>query len=182
MTGAPARARSGARVRGFTLIEILVVLVIIVVMSAAALYRITIAGVDRGLELEGDRLGDVINAATQQSGLEGRDLGLRLLPDRYDVLAYSALRNEWQPVTDDRLFESHSIPDGVHMTLELEGKPTVLKPPADGEPIQPQVIVSAAGDTSTYRLILSRDGSDLTFTIEGLADGTLKTLRPGQTP
>jgi hypothetical protein len=159
-----------------------VVLVIIAVMTSAALYRITVTGVDRGLDLEGDRICDVIAAATQQSGLEGRDLGLRFLPDQYDVLAYSAFANEWRPLSVDRNYERHSLPAGVHLSLELEGKAVVLKLPAEKDPLLPQVILSAAGDTSSYRIVLSREGSENTFIIEGLADGTLKVTRPGSTP
>lgn len=182
MIEAPTRNRRGVHARGFTLIEILVVLVIVAVMTGAALYRITVTGVDRGLELEGDRLCDVIQAATQQSGLEGRDLGIRFMPDRYEVLAYSAFRNEWAPITDDRLYARHDLPDGAHLALELEGKVTVLKMPLADEPAVPQVIVSAAGDTSTYKVTLTRDGTDHQFVVEGLADGTLKVVRPGATP
>jgi general secretion pathway protein H len=181
VTRAPSRDRRG-RARGFTLIEILVVLVIVAVMTSAALYRITVTGVDRGLEIEGDRLCDVIQAATQQSGLDGRDLGIRFLPDRYEVLAYSAFRNAWAPITDDRLFERHEVPEGTHLALELEGKVTVLKMPVEGEPVVPQVIISAAGDASTYQVTFSRDGTDHTYTVTGQADGTLKVVRPGATP
>jgi general secretion pathway protein H len=178
----PATGPSGPRGRGFTLIEILVVLVIIAVMTSIAVYRITLTGVDRGLELEGDRLSDVIAAATQQSGLEGRDLGLLFVPDHYAVFGYSALRAEWQPITDDRLYDRHALPEGIHLALELEGKPSVLKEPEADQPVQPQLIVSAAGDISSYHLVLSREGSDYTYTIEGQPDGSLKVTRPGQTP
>ena len=44
------------------------------------------------------------------------------------------------------------------------------------------VILSAAGDTSSYRVVLSREGSENTFTVEGMTDGTLKVLRPGSKP
>ena len=182
MTGRSRFIAGSRATEGFTLIEILVVLVIIAVMTSAALYRITVTGVDRGLDIEGDRLCDVIAAATQQSGLEGRDLGLRFLPDQYEVVAYSAFTNEWRPLADDRSYERHSLPAGVHLSLEVEGKVTVLKPPADKDPVLPQMIVSAAGDTSSYRVVLSREGSENTFTVEGMTDGTLKVTRPGSQP
>jgi general secretion pathway protein H len=175
-------ALRGATARGFTLIEILVVLVIIAVMTGAALYRITVTGIDRGLDLEGDRLCDVLQAATQQSGLEGRDLGLRFLPDHYEVLAYSGFTNTWGPVPEDRTYASHGLPDGVHLALELEGKRVLLKVPEDQDPVVPQVIVSAAGDTSTYRVSFTREGTDHEFRVEGVSDGTLKVTRPGSSP
>ena len=182
MTRASRTRQGGLRARGFTLIEILVVLVIIAVMTGAALYRITVTGVDRGLDLEGDRLSDVIAAATQQSGLEGRDLGIHFLPDRYEVLAYSAFTNEWQTLPDDRTYERHELPEGVHLAIEIEGKAAVLKMPVDKEPLVPQVILSAAGDATSYRVTFSREGTDHEFVVEGLADGTLSVRRPGAAP
>jgi general secretion pathway protein H len=180
------RARSpaarGKSARGFTLIEILVVLVIIAVMTGAALYRITVTGVDRGLDIEGDRLCDVVQAANQQSGLEGRDLGIRFIPDGYEVLAFSGFSNKWAAVTDDRTYERHSLPAGVHLAVELEGKAAVLKMPTEEEPASPQVIISAAGDASSYRVTFTREGTDHEFVIEGQTDGTLKVRRPGATP
>lgn len=182
MTRASRPRRGDLRVRGFTLIEILVVLVIIAVMTGAALYRITVTGVDRGLDLEGDRLSDVIAAATQQSGLEGRDLGIHFLPDRYEVIGYSAMRNEWQTLAEDRTYDRHELPTGVHLAVEIEGKAAILKMPVDKEPLEPQIIISAAGDATSYRVTFSREGTDHEFVLEGRADGTLSVRRPGTPP
>jgi hypothetical protein len=70
----------------------------------------------------------------------------------------------------------------VHLALELEGKRVLLKVPEDQDPVVPQVIVSAAGDTSTYRVSFTREGTDHEFRVEGVSDGTLKVTRPGSSP
>ena len=120
-------------------------------------------------ELKGaeGRTGSVLMA--QGARLSAAALALVKLHSRMDGLLQS-------------LMNSHSLPPGVHVSLELEGKVAVLKLPAEKDPVLPQVILSAAGDASSYRLVLSREGSENTFTVEGLADGTLKVTRPGSTP
>jgi general secretion pathway protein H len=173
----PARAAAG-----FTLIEVLVVVVIIAVMTTVAMLSVGVLGKDRGLDDEGDRFTDVVAAATEQAGLEGRDYGIWFGPDRYQVMAYVARRQRWETVPDDRLYDAHELPAGMAPQLEIEGRPVMLVPERPDTPTVPQVLIYAGGDASGYRLQLTREGSEVRYTVEGRADGTLVVTRPGATP
>ena len=166
---------------GFTLIEILVVVVIMAVMTTIAMLSIGVLGKDRGLDEEGDRFTDVVAAATEQAGLEGRDYGIWFGPDRYAVMAYVARRQRWETVPEDRLYEVHELPAGLLPRLEIEGRQIMLIPQKPDAMQVPQVLIYAGGDSSSYRLQLTRDGSDLVFAVESHADGTLTVTRPGTT-
>ena len=174
------QARHVRREAGFTLIEILVV-VIVAVMTTVAVLSVGVLGKDRGLDDEGDRFTDVVAAATEQAGLEGRDYGIWFGPDRYEVMAYVQRRQRWEPVPDDRLYDVHELPTGLAPRLEIEGRPIMLVPQKPDTPLVPQVLIYAGGDSSTYRLQLTREGSEATFVVEGHADGTLSVTRPGAT-
>ena len=174
-------ARHVGRGAGFTLIEILVVVVIMAVMTTIAVLSIGVLGKDRGLDDEGDRFTDVVAAATEQAGLEGRDYGIWFGPDRYEVMAYVARRQRWETVPEDRLYEIHELPVGLMPKLEIEGRPVMLAPQKPDALQVPQVLIYAGGDSSSYRLQLVRDGSDLSFVVESHADGTLTVTRPGAT-
>ncbi|MCX7058922.1 MAG: prepilin-type N-terminal cleavage/methylation domain-containing protein [Proteobacteria bacterium] len=176
------RFRPARRSAGFTLVEILVVVVIMAVLTTVAMLSMGLLGEDRGLETEGDRYADVVAAASEQAGLEGRDYGLWIGPDRYEVLTYVARRQRWETLPEDRLYEAHELPAGVAPQLEIEGRLVLLGRDKPDTPRVPQILLYASGDSSAYRLELIRDGSNATLVVEGPADGTLSVTPPGKTP
>lgn len=167
---------------GFTLIEILVVLVIIAVLTSIAVLSVGVLGKDRGLENEGDRYTDVAAAATEQAQLEGRDFGIRFSATRYEVLTYVTRRQRWEPVEDDRLYAAYDLPAGVTVRLEIEGKPIQFAEDKPDAARVPQVLLYSSGDVSPYHLAFGREGSEETWSVAGEADGTLTVTRPGTTP
>jgi len=167
------------RFRGFTLLEILVVLVIIAVMTTVAVLSIGVLGGDRGLEDEGDRYTDVVAAASQQAELEGRDYGIWIGPGRYQVYAYSVTKQSWEMLPDDRMYEQHDLPSSITLDLEIEGRPVALGREKPTEPRVPQVLLFASGDSAPYRLGLAREDSDAKWSVEGQADGTLLVTHVG---
>lgn len=175
--GAPATPA-----RGFTLIEILVVVVIIAVLTTVAMLSVGTLGQDRGLDDEGDRYTDVAAAVTEQAQLEGRDFGVYFGPASYEVLVYAQSRQRWETVPDDRLYARRELPSGVLPGVEIEGKVLLLdREQLDAERV-PQVLFFSSGDVSPYRLTLSREGTDSKWLLEGRADGTLLVTRPGAAP
>lgn len=171
-----------SRRAGFTLLEILVVLVIIAVMTTIAVLSIGVLGQDRGLDTEGERYTDVATAALEQAQLEGRDFGIRFTAAHYQVLTYATRRQRWEAVEDDRLYATHELAAGVAPRLEIEGKPIQFPEDKPGQLPVPQVLLYASGDVSPYRLVLGRDGSEATWSVVGAVDGTLTVTRPGATP
>jgi general secretion pathway protein H len=172
------RARDG----GFTLLEVLVVVVIIAVLTTLAVLSVGVLGIDRELDAEGDRFTDVAAAGIEQAQLEGRDYGIWFGPGRYEVLSYAQRRQRWESVADDRLYESHALPAGLTVRLELEGRPAPIGNDKPGTPRVPQVLLFSSGDASPYRLTLGREGSQAQWIVDGQADGTLLVTRPGAQP
>jgi general secretion pathway protein H len=166
---------------GFTLIEILVVLVIMAVLTTIAVLSIGVLGKDRGLEAEGERYTDVVAAALEQAQLEGRDFGIYFSTTRYEVLTYVMRRQRWESVEDDRLYAVHELPAGVTARLEIEGKPIQFAEDKPGQLHQPQVLLYSSGDASPYALAFSREGGDTNWSVVADADGTLTVTRPGTT-
>jgi general secretion pathway protein H len=175
-------ARTAGRHGGFTLLEILVVVVIIAVLTTVAMLSIGVLGTDRELDAEGDRYSDVVAAAAEQSQLEGRDFGIWFGPARYQVLTYVQQTQQWDSIADDRLYASHELPAGVQVAVELEGRQLPLGVGQPGAPRVPQVLLYSSGDASPYRLTLTRDGSESRWLVDGQPDGTLIVTRPGAAP
>lgn len=161
------------RQRGMTLIEILVVMVIIALMAAIMTVAVTALGRDTEVQDEAERLTNVLSVSLEQAELEGRDYGLRLEPGSYEVMVFDGRRG-WVPVAGDRWLESHSLPPGLLIELEIEGRRVLLKKPESPEARLPQVLTFASGDVTPYRVTLSRSATDVSTTLVGAADGSIE--------
>lgn len=133
MTALHSRARSS----GFTLIEILIVLVIIGVISAAVLLSVNLTGRDRDLEKESDRLLALVNYAREQAEMQTRDYGIVVHDDGYQFVAYDTRRRLWREVYEDDALHQRMLPAGLDFKLVVDARPVVLQ--STGEVKQPDV-------------------------------------------
>jgi general secretion pathway protein H len=122
----PPRARS--RSAGFTLIEIMIVVVIIGVISAGVLLSVNLTGRDHDLEKESDRLLSLVNYAREQAELQTREYGVIFYQDGYQFLAYDVRRGIWREIYEDETLRLRKLADGLDFKLVVEARPVVLAP------------------------------------------------------
>jgi general secretion pathway protein H len=150
---------------GFTLIEILVVVVIIGVLSAGLLLSITLTGRDRDLEKESDRLLALMNYAREQSELQTREYGLIFQDDNYEFVTYDVHRAIWRSVFEDDALVLRKLPYGLDVKLKVETRPVVLKKPKDAKDKTPQVMIFSSGDLTQFEVTLEREGGIRSITV-----------------
>lgn len=136
--GPDLRASRSCRSAGFTLIEILVVVLIIGIISSAVLLSVNLTGRDRELEKESDRLLTLINYAREQAELQTREYGLLFNDDGYQFLAYDVRRGLWREVYEDEIFRQRKLPEGLDFKLTVDARPVVLVPSSDVKASRPK--------------------------------------------
>jgi general secretion pathway protein H len=151
----PGRAQPAAA--GFTLIEILVVVLIIGVISAGMLLSLTLTGRDRELEKESDRLLALFTYVREQAELQTREYGVLFQDDGYEFLTYDMHRASWRSVFEDDALSARKLPDGLGVKLTVEARPVVLTRPADAKDKTPQVMIFSNGDLTSFAATLERD-------------------------
>jgi general secretion pathway protein H len=160
-----ARGRADAGGAGFTLIEILVVVLIIGLISATMLLSFTLTGRDRELEKESDRLFALFSYAREQAELQTREYGVLFQDDGYEFLTYDVRRAIWRSVPEDEALVARRLPDGLGVKLSIEARPVVLTRPKDAKDKTPQVMIFSNGDLTSFAATLEREGGVRSVTV-----------------
>lgn len=162
---------------GFTLLEVLVVVVIAGVLVGAATLAIG-GGGDRELENAARRAQARIALACERAVLGGHDIGFALVDDglRFGYLAPQG----WQPFADGRGDELRERPLGNAIELELRRDGERIDTVSDAalETGPPQLACFASGELTPFELRLARADVEREWQLRGALDGrvTLEAL------
>lgn len=149
--------------RGFTLIEIMVVVVIMGVMIAGGVLALGLAdGGDRALTRTRERLTELMDYARERAELEGRDYGLMVSTNGARFVAYDARTRTWIDCGDDLLAKPFEVPADWQFSALVEGRPVLLTPmdasqeqsSRNKKPPLPVAVFYAGGELSEFELRL----------------------------
>lgn len=169
------RQRAGPS--GFTLLELLVVLVVVgVLLTAAALSMRGDPAMDL-LREEANRLLALARLARDEAVLRGEELGLRVEPGRYAFLIQQ--REQWVPLDDVAVFRPRPIPDLLTLRLEVDGVEVSTRGVEErGRAGRlPHVVLWSSGEVTPFTAVLTLTENPLAeYSLVGTAAGAL-TLR-----
>ncbi|MGB5257973.1 MAG: type II secretion system minor pseudopilin GspH [Woeseiaceae bacterium] len=165
---------------GFTLIEILVVVIIIATVSGIALMSIGLIGDDRELDTERQRIASLLKVAQDEATLQGREFGLEMMTTAYRFVEFDPFSSQWSEIIGDDLFRMRELPDGMEFELYVEDKRVVLEsdPQQFEDPDQqnmsltaekyaPHIFVFSSGELTAYEIRLRRPQNNQELSIRG---------------
>ena len=165
------------RSKGFTLVEILVVVVIMAIVISLVVLSVGITGRDTQLDDESRRIEGLVGLLHERALLEGRDFGLRIEPTAYEFVVYDTRRDRWLMLDQEREFRHRELPKGITFQLQLDSQTVVIKPIdrnlSSGDPPNPQVAIAASGEGTPFRLTLLRDATQAKASVDGDALGKI---------
>jgi len=174
---------------GFTLIEILVVVIIVATISGIALMSMGLIGDDRELDTERKRLATLIEVAQDEAMMQGREFGLELMTSTYRFVEFDPLSSQWNEILGDDLFRLRKLPDGMEFELYVEDKRVLLEnnpkefedPDEAGmslgnESYAPHVFVFSSGESTSFEIRLMRPTINQQLVMRGNVLGEIELL------
>lgn len=183
--------------RGFTLIEILVVIVILSITISVVIVNFAPDSADDIAEEEISRLHTLLAFAHEQAVIRGREYGIRFYKSGYRFMFYDDGDEKWSDIPNDRLLVSRQFDESLELDLYIDQLPVEILDSQDDDPvieeenklasaaslayadsgseqkkIRPQVfLLSSSEITPQFDLRLRVPGTDIEKNLQGLADG-----------
>lgn len=176
------------KANGFTLIELMLVVVLVGVMASFIQITGNNNQPDQLLKRESTRFAGVFELAAEYSMLNNIELGLLIDKTSYHFLGYDGVR--WSTLAENDILTSYDLPQGLVITLALDDLPiedgSLFSASSfteqdkeegfeseDEEKIVPQVFILSGGDISPFSLSFHFDDEqgitqDISYRVTGL--------------
>ncbi len=177
---------------GFTLIEMMVVLLIMGIIVSTVVLSINTDNIEEHMEIEMRRIHALLNLARDEAVLQGQEIAFVVEDNKYlfEVLA----EDGWTPITDDRVFRERKVVIGTELALVVDDIEINLgskrsedeTPPTNdyGENAQtekdkrPRVYILSSGEIMPFELILRTEDQTIEFRVRVEEGGEVQMLLP----
>ncbi|MEH6357426.1 MAG: type II secretion system minor pseudopilin GspH [Pseudomonadales bacterium] len=172
--------------RGFTLVEILVVIIIIGFLASIAVLS---SGGDplRKLRSEAQRTLTIIQMAGDEALLQGSEYGLKLNQDSYQIVNFDESKSRWQ-ADDNSAFRTYRLPESMTLSLASEGNNVSLEKiqrvddsgddkDTPDDPLKPTLLILSSGEMTPFEIHFQSTAtpSSILLSSDGLDDISLQT-------
>lgn len=187
------------RQQGFTLIEVMLVMVLIGLIVSAVTFNPLNNRPEDKLEDASARFTGIFNVAAEYGLLNNIELGLIVKKSGYQFVAYNGTR--WQPISDQASMSEVELPEILEIRIELDDLPIDEKnefldakslfdeeddfrgKKEKEEKLLPQIFILSGGDFTSFKLIFSlkeefQDDKLVEYHVVGLFTLPLKIMGP----
>ena len=167
---------------GFTLIEMMVVLVIIGIMVTSVVLSIRTDDLGEHMEREMQRIQALLKLAREEAVMQNEDIALKVTENAY---SFEILGDKgWEPITGDQVFRQRKVVDGTELALkvdDLEIKFGQQQEAAGEDKIPPpRIFILSSGEIMPFELILRTVDQSLQYSLKAEQDGVVKLITPDE--
>lgn len=168
---------------GFSLIELLVVIVILAIMAAMVLLSMGTLRSGDAAETEARRLTALLELLAEEALIQGRDYGVEFFADGYRFLAFDPDSGLWSVVADEASLRPRELGGELRMVLAVDGREVVVhaeerERERRQDEIVPQVAIFSSGEFTPFELFLVTDFVADAWVLRGDMRGDLELLGP----
>jgi general secretion pathway protein H len=178
---------------GFTLIEIMVVVIIIGIIVSTAFLSMGAIRKDRDLTTEARRFIALAAVAQDEAAMQGREFGIELMTSGYRFVEFDGFTGQWADVPGDELLRTRGLSEGLEIELFMEGIEILLDddpapfedPNASGtraatEIYAPHLFIFSSGDATPFEVQIIKASHDLRVVLRGDALGLVEIIDPDE--
>lgn len=168
------RITSCKSVAGYTLIEVLIVILIISIVTTATLMTIS-RNENRDIEMFAKEITQMVSLAEEQAMLEPNVLGISLASHSVQFASLGKDTETKKPVwlpLNDHVLNRAVIPGNIQISLEVAGKVVELNGVSKSIP---QIIFSTNGDVTPFVMYVGKKGKKPRYAITADADGNVSS-------
>ena len=93
-----------------------------------ATLSVNILGRDSQVEEQSRRFWTILKQTREEAELQSMNIGVYIATEEYEFLRLDSLTNTWIPITDDKLYATRQLPEGLRYRLWLDSREIVMKP------------------------------------------------------
>jgi general secretion pathway protein H len=159
------------RTAGFTLLEMMVVMVLIGIIFSFATLSMRGDDVAVLMKQEAQRMETLVNLASDEAVIRGEELAVRFRDDGYEFLLLGDAG--WQ-TAQDGLLKDYSMPADIELRLDVSGDlPVFSGKEKDEEESSPQVFILSSGEITPFSVVFQSGLSKHEYLLDTSILGTV---------
>ena len=162
--------------QGFTLIEIIVVVLIIGVIASFAVLSIADRAQDDRLENEVRRLTELIRLGSDEAILLGIELGMRSDGESYEFVMIGE-EGAWRGYETSGPLRPRKLPGGMKLEIVTE---EFAAPAAEEAELIPNILFLSSGELTPFKIRFSAEGATKVYQITGILTGKVEMATLGE--